>query len=87
MDRMSFEATVELSSNLVGYLDKTKITDDPLDLVQVSRKQAELIVSQQLTMLQRNESLAYSAVTLQKIIERILQENKDQLSAVEPMFY
>jgi len=77
LDRMSFEATVELSSNLVGYLDKTKITDDPMDLVQVSRKQAELIVSQQLTMLQRNESLAFSAVTLQKIIERILQENKD----------
>ena len=45
--------------------------------MQVSRKQAELLVSQQLTMLQRNESLAHSPVNLQKIIDRILHENKD----------
>ena len=74
---MSFESTVQLSINLIGYLDKSKITEDPMDLVQVSRKQAELLVSQQLTMLQRNESMAYNSVTLQKIIDRILQENKD----------
>lgn len=77
MDRMTFEATVELSDNLLTYLDKTKQSDDPLELVQVSRKQAELLVSQQLSILQRNESLAHSPVNLQKIIDRILHENKD----------
>ena len=77
MDRMTFEATMELSSNMASYLDKTKSSDDPLELVQVSRKQAELLVSQQLTMMQRNESLAHTPVNLQKIIDRILQENKD----------
>ncbi|XP_057377041.1 anaphase-promoting complex subunit 5-like [Daphnia carinata] len=77
MDRMTFEATVELSNNLATYLDKSNKSEDPLELVQVSRKQAELLVSQQLTMLQRNESLAHSPVNLQKIIDRILHENKD----------
>lgn len=79
MDRMTFGACVELSNNLVAYVDKNKsvLSEDPLDLVQVSRKQAELLVSQQLTMLQRSESLAYSPVDLQKIIDRIIQENKD----------
>lgn len=77
LDRMSFEATVELSNNLVTYLDNSKQTEDPLELVQVSRKQAELLVSQQLTLLQRNESMAHTPVNLQKIIDRILQENKD----------
>lgn len=77
MDRMTFEATVELSNNLANYLDKSKQCDDPLELVQVSRKQAELLVSQQLAMLQRNESLAHTPVNLQKIIDRILHENKD----------
>lgn len=77
LDRMSFEASIELSNNLVTYLDKSKQTEDPLELVQVSRKQAELLVSQQLTLLQRNESMAHTPVNLQKIIDRILQENKD----------
>lgn len=77
MDRMTFEATIELSENMINYLDKNKSSEDPLELVQVSRKQAELLVSQQLTMLQRNESLAHTPVNLQKIIDRILQENKD----------
>ena len=77
LDRCSFEQTVQLSNSLATYLDKTKQSDDPLELVQVSRKQAELLVSQQLAMLQRNESLAHSPVTLQKIIDRILHENKD----------
>ncbi|KAK4001984.1 anaphase-promoting complex subunit 5 isoform X1 [Daphnia magna] len=77
LDRMTFEGTVELSSNLATYLDKSNKSEDPLELVQVSRKQAELLVSQQLTMLQRNESLAHSPVNLQKIIDRILHENKD----------
>ena len=77
MDKMTFEATIELGNNLVIYLDKTKSSEDPLDLVQMSRKQAELLVSQQLALLQKNEGLAYSPVNLQKILDRILNENQD----------
>lgn len=48
-----------------------------MELIKVSRKQAELLVSQQLTILQRNEALALPPVSLRKIIDRVLHENRD----------
>ena len=77
MDKMTFEATSELSKSLINYLDKTKSSEDPLEMVQMSRKQAELLVSKQMTLLQKSEGLAYSPIDLQKIIERILHVNAD----------
>jgi hypothetical protein len=77
LDKMSFEETVELSDNLTTYLDKSKSFGDPIEMVKVSRKQAELLVAQQLAMIQRNEAMAHQPVNLRKIIDRILHENKD----------
>ena len=80
LDRMTFEGTVELSNNLTTYLDKSKQSDDPLELVQrasIKKTSWTAYVTQQLTMLQQNESFAHSPVNLQEIIDHILHENKD----------